>query len=239
MQTDNVEFKHPMFAIFVGRSASGKTTLCNRIVEQVINKKKFNIVYVVNDAFSIELELLEMLKKHKNVHIIKCDSLKKEKMDPIQDYVKGLNTPTLIIMDNFTYGLRDNAFLNFTTYSRKYNCSVIYIAHTLYGAKAIYPRLRELLSYLVIFYINNSKLKYLLGEEIEDVYVQNIRFREYTKLIYDFNSQVYMVAGKDYVPQLVFANKEEEAEYTKQKEILQEIEAHRAKAEANKQQFWF
>ena len=200
MQTDSIDFKPPYFCMIAGRSNSGKRFFTNRIVEQVINKKKFNIVYIVNDAFDIELKLLELLKKHKNVHIIKCDSLKQEKMDPIQNYVKALNSKTLCIFDNFTYGLRDNAFLNFTTFSRKYNCSVIYICHTLYGSKAIYPRLRELLSYIVMFYINNSKLKYLLGEEIEDVYTKNIRFREYTKLIYDFNNQVYVIGGKDYVP---------------------------------------
>ena len=54
-------------------------------------------------------------------------------------------------------------------------------------------------------------------------------------MIYDFNNDNYMIGDKDYVPQIVFPDKQEEANIKKQKELLAEIQAAKAKAEAKRQ----
>lgn len=187
---EHITFRSPFFGIIVGKPNEGKSTFINALVDEM--PKKAKIIYVVNSNFKIEPEILERAKDNKNIFIFKAKDLSKTTLDTIIESLKSKNQK-LIIVDNFTYQL-SLSFLDFTTYSRKYNASTIFIGHTLFASPKISPRLREAVSYIVFFYLPESKsYKFYLGEDLYNVYREEITHESYKFLLWDVGESEYTI----------------------------------------------
>lgn len=191
-QVPNITFTTPFFTYVVGKSREGKTYFINELVDNMPNQRTTKIVYIVNKNFDIEPEILEKLKSNKNIYIIKTADIGQETIDFLTKSMKS-KQPKLLIFDNFTYQL-SLAFLNFTTFSRKYNASVIFISHTLFASKTISPRLKECVSYFVFFWMpDSSGYKRLLPESLYNIYLREITHASYKFLIYDIQESEYAI----------------------------------------------
>lgn len=192
MEVKNITWTHPNFTYIIGRSNTGKTYFTNHLVKEAL-KKKFKVVYVVNSAFDVEDEIQELCEKNKNVYVVKCRDLKKPTIDFLTNAMKS-DSRKIIIVDNFSYSLTLE-FLDFTTFSRKYNASVVFIAHSLFSNKTISPRLRELVSYFILFYLpKNNNMKMILDDEMLKIYQRDIGFRTFKFLFIDQANSEYLVS---------------------------------------------
>lgn len=202
MEINKIEFSHPFFAYVVGKSNTGKTYFTNNLVDQAL-KKKFKIVYIVNDAFDLESGIINKLQKSNNVYVIKCTNLESETIDKIKE-MTNTNSLKLLIFDNFSYGIT-LAYLDYITYARKYNSSIIFISHTIFASPRISPRLREITSYFILFYLpgGESKYKFIIDEHEIEQYKKHVKYRNFKKLIVDNLNGTYMLADSDYTPSFI------------------------------------
>ena len=192
MEINNINFRHPFFMYIIGKSEAGKTYFVNNVVDDAL-KKKFKVVYIVNKAFPVEKEIEERQEKHKNVYIIETGNLEKPTIDFITSSMTT-NKRKLLIFDNFTYSLT-LPFLNFTTFSRKYNASVVLIAHSLFASKIISPRLRELVSYFVLFYMPDvESVERILTTRQAELFEEHIKFRTFKFLLIDNANSTYLIS---------------------------------------------
>jgi hypothetical protein len=195
----------------VGMSENGKTYFVNELVRDAL-KKHFKILYVVNKAFDIEEDIDKLFQKNKNVYILKCSNLEKGTIDFIKKSFVS-DEKKLIIVDNFTYSL-SLAFLDLITFIRKYNASMVFISHTFYASPKISPRLRELLRYIVLFYmpkkVKNDNLKMILDEDLLDKYREEVTYLSYKFMLIDNASSMYLISKiPEFKPDIVWDKKKD------------------------------
>lgn len=191
-QLDKIDWLIPSFTLVAGKTNEGKTYFTRELVQELL-KKKFEIYYVVNSSFEVEKELAEQAIEHKNVFIVRARDLEANTLLNLKKLVRKNDKKKLMIVDNFTYQL-SLGFLNFTTFSRKYNTSVIFITHTLFANEKISPRLRESVSYFVFFYLPMSdSYKRVLKGDLYDIYQDNIQSRSFKFMILDFRNSGYLI----------------------------------------------
>lgn len=195
MEVSDIKFRHPFpFMYIVGMSENGKTYFVNEVVRDAL-KKKFKILYVVNKAFEVEEDIEKLFTKNKNVYILKCSDLESGTINFIKKSMVS-EERKLIIVDNFTYGLTW-AFLDLITFIRKYNASIIFISHTFYASPKISPRLRELLRYIVLFYMpdkKNDNLKMIVDDDLYEKYRKEVTYLSYKFMLIDNTASQYLVS---------------------------------------------
>lgn len=211
MEVNDIQFRHPCFIYIIGKSEAGKTFFINHVVDDAM-KKKFKVVYIVNKAFPVEEEIDEKCEKNKNVFIIQTSNLEQPTMDFITKSMTS-DKKKLLIFDNFTFGLT-LPFLDFTTFSRKYNASVVFIGHSLYSSKTISPRLRELVSYFVLFYLPDvDAIKRILTKKQIELFEEHIKFRSFKFLLIDNANSTYLISKiPEFRPTLIWDKKKDKKE---------------------------
>jgi hypothetical protein len=179
----------------VGMSENGKTYWTNELVRDAL-KKKFKILYVVNKAFDVEPEIQKLFENNKNVFIISAGDLEKPTIDVIEKTLVS-KSRKIIIVDNFTYSI-SLAFLNLVTFVRKYNASIIFISHTFFASRSVSPRLREVLRYLILFYMppkaRNDNLKMILDEDLLEKYRKEVTYLSYKFMAVDTASSFFVIS---------------------------------------------
>ena len=197
---EKIDWMLPSFTLIAGMPNQGKTYFTRHLVDHLL-KMKFDIYYVVNSAFEVEKDLAEQAIKHKRVFILRAKDLEGNTLNNIKKMLRENDNPKLLIFDNFTYQL-SLPFLNFTTFARKYNASVVFITHTLFADAKIAPRLREAVNYFIFFYlpISNS-YKRILDDELFEIYKDNIHSKSYMFLLLDLRNSGYII---DKIPHFKF-----------------------------------
>lgn len=191
-QLDKIDWLIPSFTLIAGQPNQGKTYFTRHLVDELL-KKKFEIYYVVNSAFEVEKELAEQAIKHKNVFIVRAKDLEQNTLLGLKKLIRQNDKPKLVIVDNFTYQL-SLPFLNWCTFARKYNASVIFISHTLFANEKISPRLREAVNYFIFFYLPASdSYKRILKNDLYDIYQDNIQSRSFKFMILDLRNSGYLI----------------------------------------------
>jgi hypothetical protein len=192
-QIDNMVFKAPFFMYLVGKSDQGKTYwIFNGLLPQAF-KEKYEIHWVVPKTFMVEAPIAEQALKHKDYYIHPTKDLGKETMTNLLRIIRKNENKKLVIIDNFTFGVTD-ALLDVTTYSRKYNASIVFIGHSLFANSKISPRLREMVSYFVFTYmpIPNTYKKFF-GDELFEIYKREITSKSYKFMILDLGRGLYSI----------------------------------------------
>lgn len=192
MEVNSIKFRHPSFTYIVGKSETGKTYFINEFVKVAL-KNKFKIVYLVNSAFDVEPEIEKLVEKNKNVFVIKSKDLSQRTIDFLIQSFKSKDKK-IVIADNFTFSLT-LAWLDFVTFARKYNCSTVFIGHSLFASKTISPRLREVVSYFIFFYLPFIKnLRIVMDEDLLEVYQKEVGFRTFKFLLIDQTNGTWLVS---------------------------------------------
>lgn len=190
---DDIKFMIPSFSMCLGQPNQGKTYFTRHLVE-ILLKKGFEIYYVVNRAFTVEEELGEQAVDEENVYILKAKDLSEQTLDNIIAKLTKNDKPKLVIYDNFTYQI-SKPFLNMCTFARKYNASTLFISHTIFADAKIGPRIREAVNYFIFFYIpkSDSYRKFIGKEMYDEVYLPEIKSREFRFLLIDLKDSKYTV----------------------------------------------
>lgn len=151
----------PFRAIFYGQSGSSKTNTLFQLLftekcmldfdevylyAQCLDEDKYR--YMTNKFEMIEAKLTKMAKKPIKLFY------SSDKLDEVI-HPKDLDDQLqkLIIFDDFVTAKNQEVILEYFTYSRKYNCSVIYISQ---DWTMIPKTIRGNSSYALIFRVNNS-----------------------------------------------------------------------------------
>lgn len=214
------DFIHPWSAMVCGVTGSGKTVFLSKIINETIKKKWFTL-YITCQGYRIEEEKQitkireDILKSQEGkaepsngikaaLVIAQAPNMKSSVIDRI---IKLLNTlprtqPKHLIFDNFTYDLSED-LLNLLTYNRKLNTSVTILMHDLFSNPRLGPRLRGSLKYSVLFYlgsnINNLRF-FLTTSEMIDMYLTNVQYKNFKKLIWKNQENKACIADKDFIP---------------------------------------
>ncbi len=192
-QIKHVTFSLPGFIYLVGQSNQGKTYFVfNGIIPEALTKG-YDIHWVVNKAFDVEKPLAKQALEYPNVFIHRAKNLDGETMRNLINIIRSNENKKLVIIDNFTYGITPE-FLDYTTFARKFNASTIFISHTLFANNKISPRLRELVSYFIFFYLPMSNsYRRILDDEMFETYQEQIESKSYKFLIVDLNNSHYSI----------------------------------------------
>jgi len=179
--------------IIAGKSNEGKTFfVTNGLVKEAL-KNNMCVRYVVNNRHDVETDLAQQALKHKDIFVHPAKDLGKDTLKNLINIIKEHDQKTLIIYDNFTYSITPE-FLDFCTIARKYNCSTVFITHTLYANAKISPRLREQVGYFVFFYLPASKTyKMILQDGLYETYKDEITPKSYKFMIIDYPNSVYSI----------------------------------------------
>jgi len=192
-EVKEIIFDLPAFLYIVGKSDQGKTYYIYSGIVPEAMKHKFDIHYVVNNAFPVEEPLAKQALSHDNVFIHPSKDLNEKSMKNLIGIIRQNDRKKLVIIDNFTYGITGD-FLDFITFARKYNTSVIFISHTVFASRAISPRLREVVSYFIFFYMDmGESYKKILNKEMSEIYRDEITSKSYKFLTYDLARGIYSV----------------------------------------------
>lgn len=206
MEVKDIQFRHPCFIYIVGKSEAGKTFFVNELVRNTL-KSKFKIVYIVNDSFEVEKPIIQLMEKNEKVFVIKCKDLSYRTMDFLTKSITSKDKKLLII-DNFTYSLTPE-MLEFTTYSRKYNASVAFIGHSFFSNRTISPRLRELVSYFILFYLPTvENLNRIMPQKLIETFEREITFRSFRFLLIDQSNSTWLVSKlPEFTPKMIWDKK--------------------------------
>jgi hypothetical protein len=195
-RVENITFNLPGFIMVAGQSNQGKTYFIYKGMIAKALEEGFHIHWVVNNGFDVEEPLAKQALKHKNIYIHPASDLSYRTMQNLIKIISSNSIKKLVIFDNFTYGITSE-FLNLITYARKYNASTVFLTHTLFASKDISPRLRELISYYVFFYIplqDSTSYKRILGEDLYETYSDEIESKSYKFLILDPSANEYVIS---------------------------------------------
>lgn len=197
---DHIDWMLPSTTLVTGLSNQGKTYFVRNMVDHLI-KKKFEIYYVVNSDFKVEKDLGKQVIDYENVYVLIAKDLGASTLNNIKKLIRKNEKPKLLIFDNFTYDL-SYPFLNYTTFSRKYNASTVFITHNLFADPNISPKLRTTVNYFIFFYLPiSASYKRILNDEMYDIYVNNIKSRSYKFLFLDLKESGYLI---DKIPHFKF-----------------------------------
>lgn len=182
----------PGFVYVIGKPNEGKTFFTMGVIEEAV-KDKFSIHMIVNNRFPIEPAVAEQALKHKNYFIHPTPSLEPEHLNNLLKILKENEKPKLVIIDNFTYSLNLDV-LDWFTYARKYNATVIFISHTIYANQKVSPRLREMVTTYVLFYIAEPKaFKKILEPDVWELYKNQVTSKSFKFLFYSLSKGEYTV----------------------------------------------
>ena len=131
-------------------------------------------------------------------------------MDTIKDLLSRTKNRKLVIFDNF-YQITPE-FAEYTTFSRKYNASTVYIAHSFFSSK-VGSRMREFSNYVVLFYLIDSKtqrrsLKSVIGEDMMEVFYNKIGYKSYKSMLIVPYDNTYYINPPDVKPEILFKKDE-------------------------------
>jgi hypothetical protein len=188
-----ITFQFPAFIYLCGQSNNGKTYFVSNGLIPKCLEAGFQIHWVVNKAFDIEKDLAQQALDSDKIFIHRAKDLSKSTIDNLLKVIKANDKKKLVIVDNFTYEITLE-FLDYITFARKYNASTLFISHTLFANSKISPRLRELVSYFIFFYMPISdSYKKILDNQMFDVYRDEIGSFSYKFLIIDLPNSVYSI----------------------------------------------
>lgn len=192
-KVNNIKFNLPSFTIVAGQSNQGKSYFIFEGVIPKLVELGFEIHWVVNNGFDVEIPIAKQALQYDKYFIHPTSSLNRTSIDNLIEIIRSNDDKKIVIFDNFTYGITGE-FLDYVTYARKYNASTIFITHTLFANNKISPRLRELVSYYVFFYLPTStSYKKIIGDEFYEVYEDNIESKSYKFMIIDPSASQYTI----------------------------------------------
>jgi hypothetical protein len=185
----SITLELPAFTIVAGQSKQGKTYFVFQSVIPEALKHGYEIHWIVNKHFMVEPPIAQQALKHEDYYIHVTGDLGRETISKMIKRIKETETKKLILIDNFSFDRKQGVeFLNFVTFARKYNASVMFLGHSLFNDPKIAPRLREMVMYMFLFFIPmNDSYKKILGESKFQTYLTNIQARRYKFLFFDLS----------------------------------------------------
>lgn len=202
------DFVHPWSAMVCGVSGSGKTVFLSKIIKESL-RKKWATIYVTCKGYRIEEEaqITALRDEHSDLMCIaQASDMGESTIIKIKKLLASLpyTQPKHLIFDNFTYDLSES-LLNFLTINRKLNTSVTLLMHDLFSNPKLGPRLRGTLKYSVLFYLgsNVNNLRFFLTSDVmKDEYLENVKFKNFKKLIWKNQENTACIADPDFAPKL-------------------------------------
>lgn len=195
----------PKNLMLLGSTGSGKTFFLVQMLKKIITEKKGLILYTTTTGYDIKIETEMNDLKHQhpnNVILIQTKYPNQTFYNGIYKLVEGFEkgTPVVLILDNFTHSLQDDATLDMLTISRKRNISVWFLVHTLTLSPRTSVKIRQSMHAMFIFFngANERSLKMtLLHDDLVNLYLDNIKFQAFNKIYYDIHANTWTLLDKD------------------------------------------
>lgn len=198
---------HPTNLLIAGNSGEGKTVFTLKLLELFLKRGAF-ILYVNKSGFNINTET-ELMKLHDKypmtLAIMRADEITVGGIEAIKSDLALLPDEMLkvLVTDNFTFS-SSLALIEFMTYSRKLNLSVIIIAHDVFASPKIGPRLRSALKGMVLFYLggNTTNLKMIVPPKEYDVFKNEVKYHSHRALYWNVAEDTYEILSPKVKPVL-------------------------------------
>jgi GTPase SAR1 family protein len=189
--TDIIEIKVPTNLFLVGDSGSGKTSFSMSILKEFLKHQKSCVLYVNKQraGYDQEDKIKGLWTDNKSkVLLFQTDDLENALIESIFPIVKNDLSPEtrkMLVIDNFSDSL-SKTILDYLTYSRKMNVSVMYICHQFKMDEKLSARFRSCFSLIFAFYVGTSieSLRHYIPPPALDRYMTDIRKGNYKKLMF-------------------------------------------------------
>lgn len=196
IRVDNIPLQCPSFIYVVALSNNGKTYFIYEGLAKKALEEGFEIHYVVNSRFDIEVPIAEQAIANKGkVFIYPCKNIQAETFDKLMVEISKNDDKKLVVIDNFTYST-SLPMLDYITICRKFNSTSVFLSHTIFANQKISPRLRESVGTWILGYCPRAD-EYKMVLDSKDalrVFRKNIKAQSYKFMIYEPAYHKYAIA---------------------------------------------